>query len=831
MANDAKASVVASGSVKALPARVLRKESDAALLGFKTTADIAPLNGFFGQERAVNAMEFGTSIRQPGYNLFALGPASASRRRVVGDFLRDKACREPASDDWVYVNNFDEPRKPRAIRLPPGRAVQLRDDMNELVSDLAAAVPSLFESEEYKTRRRAADEVFETAQEKAFEALQEKATAQSITILRTPMGFAFAPTKDGQIVKPEAFNELPEPERKEVQEKISVLQSELKEVLERMPLIERDRRKRVRDLNAELAKGLIDVSLKDVTGHFADIPAVLDFLKAVARDLVENIDVFLKQEQGREEAMVAPAPLPPRNDPRFRRYLVNVMVSSAPCGDAPGRGAPVILEENPTLANLVGRIEHVAQMGALVTDFTLIQPGALHKANGGYLVVDARSVLLQPFTWESLKRALKIGVIRIETAADQMGLASTVSLEPDPIPLSVKVVLVGERQLYYTLAEFDPDFPKLFKVQVDFEDEAERSPENLHLFARFIAAVVRDWGLRPADASAVARLSDEASRLADDNERISLHTSDLADLVREADHWAGVAGSPIILREHVERAVSERIYRGDRVREKSHEMIARGIVLVDVDGEKVGQINGLSVLGIGDFRFGKPSRITARVRLGAGKVIDIEREVALGGPIHSKGVLILASFLAARYALDEPPSLSASLVFEQSYGGVEGDSASAAELFALMSALSDVPIRQSFAVTGSVNQMGEVQAIGGVNEKIEGFFDVCRQSGFTGKQGAIIPASNVKHLMLRPDIVAAVEAGSFNVFAIGHVDQGIELLTGRKAGMRGTDGHFEAGTINALVEDRLLHYARLRRRFGLTGNAESIAEQRRDDQA
>jgi len=810
-----------------LPPEALRKESDASLLGFKTTADISPLSGFFGQDRAVNAMRFGTSIRQPGYNMFALGPASASRRRVVRAYLNERACQEPAPDDWVYVNNFDEPRKPRAIRLPPGRATQFRDDMNELVGDLAAAVPTLFESEEYKTRRRAADEIFETAQEKAFEELQEKANAQSIAILRTPMGFAFAPTRNGQSVKPEAFNELPENERKDVQEKIGKLQGELKEVLERMPLLERERRKRVRDLNAELVKGVIDVSLRDVIGHFQDIPAVLAFLEAVARDLVDNVDVFLKSEEG-----AAPAPpVPIRNDPRFRRYLVNVMVSSAPCADAdqPGRGAPVILEENPTLANLVGRVEHVAQMGALLTDFTLIQPGALHKANGGYLVVDARSLLLQPFTWEALKRALKTGLIKIESAAEQMSLASTVSLDPDPIPLSVKVVLVGERQLYYTLAEFDPDFSKLFKVQVDFEDEAERSPENLMLFARFVAAVVRDWGLRPADAGAVARFSDEASRLADDNERISLHTSELADLVREADHWAGEAKSDVILREHVERAVTERIYRADRVREKSHEMISRGIVLVDVDGEKAGQINGLSVMGIGDFRFGKPSRITARVRLGAGKVIDIEREVELGGPIHSKGVLILSNFLAARYALDEPPSLSASLVFEQSYGGVEGDSASAAELFALMSALSDVPIRQSFAVTGSVNQMGEMQAIGGVNEKIEGFFDVCRASGLTGKQGVIIPASNVKHLMLRPDILAAAEAGLFNVYAIGHIDQGIELLTGRKAGVRGSDGHFEAGSINALVEERLLHYARLRRRFGLTGNAESVTEARRGD--
>jgi len=439
----------------------------------------------------------------------------------------------------------------------------------------------------------------------------------------------------------------------------------------------------------------------------------------------------------------------------------------------------------------------------------------LHRANGGYLILDARSVLLQPFAWEALKRALKTGVIKIETAAEQMNLASTISLEPDPIPLSLKIVLVGERELYYTLAQFDPDFPKLFKVQVDFEDETERSAANLALFARFIAAVVRDWALKPADAAAVARLADEATRLADDNERLSLHTSDLADLVREADHWAGEDSSSIVRRKHVERAITERIYRGDRVREKTHEMISRGIVLLDLDGGKVGQINGLSVLGIGEFRFGKPSRITARVRMGIGKVIDIEREVALGGPIHSKGVLILASFLAARYALDEPASLSASLVFEQSYGGVEGDSASCAELLALMSALSDVPLSQFFAVTGSVNQMGEVQAIGGVNEKIEGFFDICKAQALTGRQGAIIPQSNVKHLMLRADIVEAVGAGKFHVHAISHVDQGIELLTGHKAGQRDVDGRFEEGSINALIEARLLHYAKLRRRFGI----------------
>jgi lon-related putative ATP-dependent protease len=798
-----------------LSAAALRAECDTASLGFGTTAELEPLQGGFGQGRAVRAIHFGIGIKQPGYNLFALGPPAASSRSAVHGLLCEVASAEPPPDDFIYVNNFDDPRRPRVLRLPPGRANALRAGMLELVAELGAAIPSLFESEDYKSRRRSAEMSLENERESTFERLEANAEAQNIAILRSPMGFAFAPKKDGKIIDPDSYRNLSQAERDEIEKKIAVLQEELRTALEALPRLERERRQRITQINREMAKGAIESSIREINESFKDVPAVTAFLSAVAKDLVDNVDVFLRAEGPHEEGAVVPSGPPVQNDPRFKRYLVKVMVSSTGCAEGETIGAPVILEEHPTLANLVGKIEHISHMGTLLTDFTLIQPGSLHRANGGYLIIDARDLLLQPFAWDALKRCLRTNAIKIESAIEQMNLASTISLEPEPIPLSVKVALVGEPPLYHALSQFDPDFPKLFKVQAEFEDEAERTPSNVALFARFVATVIRESKLKPFEAAAVARLSEEAARMADDSERLSLQTTKLADLVREADYWAGNAGSAVTQRAHVDRAVQEQVHRADRIREKSHEAIARGILLLDVRDAKLGQVNGLSVLTIGDFRFGRPSRITAKVRMGSGKVVDIEREVELGGPIHSKGVLILSSFLASRYALDEPVSLSANLVFEQSYGGVEGDSASAAELFALMSALAEVPISQSFAVTGSVNQMGEIQAIGGVNEKIEGFFDVCSKQGLTGTQGVIIPASNVKHLMLRPDVVAAAAEGRFNVYAIRHVDEGIALLTGMAAGERGAGGHFPEDSINGRIEQKLQHYAQQRRRYVL----------------
>jgi lon-related putative ATP-dependent protease len=489
---------------------------------------------------------------------------------------------------------------------------------------------------------------------------------------------------------------------------------------------------------------------------------------------------------------------------------VNVMVDHSAT-----TGAPIVYEDHPTVQNLMGRVEHTAQMGTLVTDFNLIKAGALHRANGGYLILEARKVLLQPFTWEELKRALRSQEIRLETLAQTLSLISTVSLEPEPIPLDVKVVLLGERLLYYTLAQFDPDFAELFKVAADFEDQMDRNADGHLLYARLIASLARKEQLRPFDRGAVARVIERSARLAGDAEKLTAHLRSIVDLLREADYWAGEAGHQVITADDVQQAIDAQIRRLDRVRERVQEEIQRGTILIDTEGATVGQVNGLSVLAVGQFAFGRPSRITARVRLGRGEVVDIEREVALGGPIHSKGVLILASYLGARYVPDRPLSLSASLVFEQSYSGVEGDSASSTELYALLSALAELPVKQGLAVTGSVNQYGQVQAIGGVNEKIEGFFDICRARGLTGEQGVLIPASNVKHLMLRHDVIDAVAAGQFQVYPVETIDQGIELLTGVPAGERDAQGAFPEGSVNQRVEARLVALSEKRLAFGV----------------
>jgi lon-related putative ATP-dependent protease len=490
--------------------------------------------------------------------------------------------------------------------------------------------------------------------------------------------------------------------------------------------------------------------------------------------------------------------------------MVNVIVGNGESFP----GAPAIEEINPTYGNLIGRIEHIAQMGALVTDFLLIKPGTLHKANGGYLLIDARKLLLSPYAWEALKRTIKAREIRIEQPLESLGLITTQTLDPEPIPLDVKVVLFGDRELYYLLAAFDPDFRGLFKVQADFDDTISWSDENNLAYARVIASIVEKYKLKPVDASGVARVIEEGARLADDREKLSIEIGRISDLIREADYWSSMAAREVTTREDVERAIKEGIERASRVRDRAQEIIERDIVFIDTDGAKVGQINGLSVIQIGTFSFGRPSRITARVRMGQGRVVDIEREVKLGGPLHSKGVMILWGYLAGRYAEDVPLALAATLVFEQSYGGVDGDSASSTELYALLSALSEVPVKQGFAVTGSVNQKGEVQAIGGVNEKIEGFFDICKARGLTGNQGVLIPKANVQHLMLREDVVEAVREGKFAIHAVSHVDEGIEILTGIKAGERGEDGQFPPGSVNRLVEDKLKAFAERAKAFG-----------------
>ncbi|MFV0298396.1 MAG: Lon protease family protein [Hyphomicrobiaceae bacterium] len=786
----------------------LRRTVDPNTLGFKTTAELEPITGLIGQERAVKAIQFGADMKAHDFNIFVLGPPASGKRTAVKQYLERKAHQGERPSDWVYVNNFEDPNRPRAIKLAPGRARPFARGMIAVIDELRNALPTIFEGDDYQARRRSIDQEFRSGQEDSFEELSKKAQEQNIAIVRTPTGFVMAPTHEGKIVKPEVFNTLPDSMRKEVEGRIEALQKELEAILEKMPKSEKDRRNKLAELNAEVASAAVHEALDDISAAFADDAAVQAYLEAAGKDLVRNVGLFLASAGDESEIVKQPADT--ARDPRFRRYMVNVMVGD---GESTSKGAPIYEELNPTFGNVIGRVEHIAQMGALVTDFLLIKPGALHQANGGYLLVDARKLLLSPYAWEALKRALKAQEVKIESPSEMSGLMSTQTLDPEPIPLNVKVVLLGDRELYYLLSQADPDFPGLFKVQADFDDSIARSSENDQAYARLIASIADEHALKPVAAGGIARLIEEGARLANDREKLTIEIGRIADIVREADFWASELDSDVISREAVDRAIEESIQRSDRMRDKSLEVIDRNVVLVDTDGSKVGQINGLAVLQLGNLAFGRPSRITARVRMGQGRVVDIEREAKLGGALHSKGVMILWGYIAGTFAQDVPLAMAATLVFEQSYGGVDGDSASSTELYALLSALSGVPIKQSYAVTGSVNQWGEVQAIGGVNEKIEGFFDVCRSRGLTGDQGVLIPQSNVQHLMLRQDIVDAVRDGKFAVHAVSHINEGIEILTGVKAGERSPEGRYPAGTINRLVEDKLRSFAERGRAF------------------
>jgi lon-related putative ATP-dependent protease len=692
--------------------------------------------------------------------------------------------------------------------LPAGKGSKLRRDMAVLVEELRAALSAAFESEEYQTRRQVIQEEIQEQQQQYFEELQQKAQEQELALLRTPSGLAMAPVRDGEVLSPEELQNLPEEERKRLESSSEELQEELQKIMRHVPRWQREAREKLRELNQEITNFAVGGLIDELREKYTDFPKVIDYLDAVRDDVIENARDLLVSEE--ERGGFGGNGSGPQNDMlaaqaaahSLRRYQVNVLVDHSQ-----SEGAPVIYEDNPTYQNLIGRVEHRAQMGALLTDFNLIKPGALHRANGGYLMLDAQKVLQQPYAWEGLKRALHAGQVHIESIGQMLSLLSTVTLEPEPIPLDLKVALLGDRMLYYLLAQFDPDFGDLFKVGADFDAQMDRTQENEELYAQLLGTLARKEDLHPLDRGAVARVIEHSARMAGDAQKLSAQTRQVADLLREADYWAAQNGNDVVTEADVEQAIDAQIYRSDRLRERMQEAIQRGTILIDTEGAKVGQVNGLSVIQLGGFAFGRPSRITARVRLGKGDVVDIEREVELSGPIHSKGVLILSGFLGSRYVQDKPLSLSASLVFEQSYSGVEGDSASSAELYALLSAIGEIPLKQSLAVTGSVNQHGQVQAIGGVNEKIEGFFDVCKARELTGEQGVLIPASNVKHLMLREDVIEAVGDGKFHIYPIETIDQGIEVLTGISAGELDEAGNYPEDTINHRIQSRLVELA------------------------
>lgn len=765
-----------------------------------STEDMEDLPGLIGQERAIEAVAFGVGLKRQGYNLFALGVSGTGKHTVIADYLRREAARQQTPDDWCYVNNFDDPPRPKALRLPAGRAGSLRDGMRKLVEELRAVLPATFESEDYRARRDVINERFKRQSEQAFGELQERAKARSVALIRTPMGLALSPLRNGEVLRPEEFEKLQEAEQKDIRQAIDSLQGELEALVRRVPDWERKHREAVRTLNHEMTKSAVDHLIAELRQLYLDLQPVIEYLDAVERDIIENSDDFMPQP--RSAAMMAGLESDESPNHSFRRYQVNVLIENEA-----GRGAPIYYEDRPTHQMIVGRSEHWARFGTLVTDFTLLKPGALHKANGGYLIIDAVKLLTSSFAYESLKLALRAREIRIESIEQMLSLASTISLQPEPIPLDLKVVLVGEARLYYLLHELDPEFSELFKVPVDFEEQVDRSVHNTILMARMIATAVRRERLKPFSRAGIARVIEQASRLVEDSQKLSIHMRSLNDLLVESDHFATGAGVAKVEATHVQQAIDAQRRRVDRLPRRMKEEIVRGTFRVETSGAAVGQINGLAVLSLGTLSFGRPSRISARVRLGKGEVTDIEREVELGGPLHSKGVLILAGFLGGRFGKERPLSLAASLVFEQSYGGVDGDSASMAELCALLSALADVPIRQCFATTGSVDQNGHAQAIGGVNEKIEGFFDLCAARGLNGEHGVIIPASNVKHLMLRSDVVEAARAGKFCIHAIENVDQAMELLTGQRAGAQGPDGAYPADSVNQRVALRLAEFA------------------------
>ncbi len=792
--------------VKAMGAEALHSVCDPGSFGFETTDDLEILEEAIGQGRALEALRFGIGMAHRGYNVFAMGPTGMGKHYVVRQFLEGEAARRPAPSDWCYVHNFKERQRPAALQMPAGRAGRLRAEVDALIGEVKVALSSAFEGDDYRTRKKVFAELLGARQRQAVEAIEEEANQAGIAILRSPGGLALVPLDEGEVMSQESFEALEAEVKAEIEAQMEHFREVLAEALQQEPVWEREQREKMRQLNREVAEGAIRHLVDEVVERNGDLPQVVAHLEAVLADAVEHAARLVEEpeEEGEREAPRAVI----EEQTLIRRYRVNVLVDHEA-----SRGAPVVYEDLPTVYNLIGRVEHQAQMGALVTDFSLVRAGALHRANGGFLILDALALLEQPHAWELLKRALWSGEVRTEPIEHLLDHATTISLEPAPIPLNVKVVLVGEHRVYMALMSQDEDFAQLFKVAADFEIEMPRTAPNVALFARLLATLGRKGAMRPMDRGAVAALVDQASRLTEDQEKLSLHIQDISDLLREANHEAEGQGLALIGRAQVTEARRKSRRRNGRVREQMGESARRGITLIATEGRAVGQINGLSVLSFARSSFGQPSRITAVARLGRGEVVDIEREVELGGPLHSKGVFILTGFFGARYAADMPLALSASLAMEQSYMGVDGDSATCAEACALLSALSGLPIDQGLAITGSMNQLGQVQAIGGVNPKIEGFFDLCASRGLTGAQGVVIPASNTPHLMLDAEVVEAVAQGRFFIYPVRTVDEAIEVLTGVPAGARDDQGLWPEGSVNRRVQDRLGDMARKAREW------------------
>ncbi len=781
----------------------LYKPCNVEQLKFNSTEELEDIDIAVGQQRAVEAIKLGIRMHKNGYNIFAMAPSGTGKLTTVRQLVEHEASRQNIPSDWCYVNNFSQPAKPTAIKFMPGEGKVFQHDMAQLIDELGVAIPAAFDGDEYRSRTGEVESESRQREINELSQLREEAANAHIILTETATGYAFSPSNENnEIISPEQFNKFDKDKQHEIQKTIFNLQERLATLLKNFPIWRKETKRKLQALNREVAEQAVNHSIDDLIEKYAKQEAVLSYLNDAQQDIIEHVLDFLPRSEKKFSFMeLTQEPNP------FKRYYVNLMVDFSN-----KKSAPVIYEDHPNYSNLVGRIDHQAYMGSLVTDFTMIKPGALHKANGGYLIIDARKLLFQPYAWDTLKRTLQSGEIRIESLERALSLISASSLEPEPIPLNLKLILMGEPLIYYLLSEYDPEFHDLFKIAADFDESVSREGSGQD-YPRLLATIARREKLRPLSPNAVARVIEHSSRMSGDADKLLTHLRSITDLLTESDYWADNNGHEHIANSDVQQAIDHKIHRLDKLREKLYENIHRGTVLIDTEGKVTGQVNGLSVLQLGEFSFGQPSRITATTRLGSGKVVDIERETELGGAIHSKGVLILSSFIAARYSRKTPFSVAVSLVFEQSYGHIEGDSASLAELCAILSSVAQIPLRQDLAITGSVNQLGNVQPIGRVNEKIEGFFDICAKKGLTGTQGVIIPATNIKHLMLRWDVVHAAQSGQFSIYAVTTVDEAVELLTGMEAGVANEQGVYQPESFNGRVEAQLLQFTKIKKEF------------------